>query len=1736
MTEFSYVGTNFSHNIPFSQYENLSNEEILQKYQDTTYEPEITGICTYVVDGDTIDVEVTHNNISEIIRVRLVSINTPEKNQNGYATSKKFMEKICLNKEIGLNIDDEKQTDTYGRTLALVIIDNKNLNEILVHEGLAEIMYIPPTEFSPYEWNNIVPPEEHEVDTNPIHLNSTIINQKKKLFLYVTQSKNLVWPNKTYNYQVYVKNISGQTIENIKIYITNPREIIIPEKPSNTYTSSEYINAQQQISNYLLALECVKTQNQDDFDIEYEDDIIELLNKDTLFDNALTEEELEIIDEEINSLYDNQQYNQAHHTYNIPMLKTGQSVLINIHNCSIMQEGYYHVNFVAMGDETEIKTQSLLVKCGYENDNPNILHRIAFYNFSPYEDAYMYKASDFNDNVTQLTKVQTKPFEAYNQPFDMDELELDLYAQDMFLQNADDMPSMYLGRENWESNITELFEGHSLTNLIQKINQSSDIVDIDFLRVGNNEMLTDFQQIYPNGFIHRFGLLKSEFYKLLGIIPKISSINDDLFRWARFETEWSDFDQGPVTYPIRENDKWNQKPWCGTGYYVYETKTENDKPVYTIEKAIFTKAEDADLYVDNLMIFNSTHFIDNLTYKIMKRDWLPGIFYVEIPLRDIPANFYIPDVNEIQAIIELAKPYGLKGYPRFALDDNFMHKMSFNNIPNVIYHNTMNLGQYSGIDYHIRAKKYKQTPQGLKLINYGKTADHITFPALTANFISRMPLPNVCVNYSKDMNNVYHIPNNLRLFSPQYQDIFTETKELFITLSLSEFANLVKENYLKIDNIIYYPSPNDEPQSMTMTEVYQYVEQINTIQEEQDQEQENVSEEVTNPTVLIIIQDICDILSESFNITYPSIPNEDFNNMQMSQYLHFKFATSTSFDGKTLTNNSLNELLLKNPEDISFYLLDNSTFMPVRTQEQPRILEIPPQYKTLNYYNTTTSMVLNFEETREEPSAIKLYRQNLPPHVNINILFSNKTQTQDFIISYKLLYDDIYQISYKTNKKTEVVMKEIATKFDYLLCEINNISENKDLVKIYYGLDDKIYFITAFTTNLLEGNGYQTRISLTNDLTLSSKFTFSNGNLLFGNMRYAVSNIVADSYVDWYLSNKEYSNVISTDAYQIQEIPKTNTKWKNLYRINKDETSFAIFENDISDISDINNIELFLTDLNIPQNSIIDKIYLDIYADSREEVIVTPYYQTNTNIIHDGDNISSIFNITSYSKYYQNNLRYLMKQLRYYQEKENDKQINYYQQLIDSYNRTNNDINIDFSNQEPMYITNNYWNEVSFDTTEELSASSVQTMYLILEGYNYSNNVEIESQLVYYDGIEIPTKININTGYFYEKIPINYDIRSNMDELSVRFRFNNVQKIDLYHVKSEIYFTSKQNIKRENHIVDNITIDGLDKYFCNIDSNLYGDDIRNGLTIGLDFSQIQNYLKIYSVTVNILYHEQAFTNVIEIAPDFNTITATDTQGLLKGRVFDEKISDMRQDTYTTQKPNGEFDAGFELNNRIYQAFTAEEDNITSIEIKPNGKIGAPDNYLKIAILDNYDNLPNNVLKEIIVDTRQYVPINGEAYKFNIYVNNLIKGNTYWFSIEPLDKTKKGARRFFYSNHQIDNFKLLAVHDGDVINQHASLYFRLYSKQNEYSFKNVPYVFNSPYTYNKDINLVTEIQIYDGYIKNFSEASFTDICQYIINNFLNNRDNQVNTDNETDNATTDASEYPSATFADFVENH
>lgn len=119
--------------------------------------------CTKVFDGDTIIVRDTG---SSSRKVRLVGIDTPEvkrgkkKAQPGAYAAKSFTKAACLGKTVYLDIDDKKLKDKYGRTLALVYLDQVSaqkgeyysLNAELLRGGYAKILYIPPSEFNPYSW------------------------------------------------------------------------------------------------------------------------------------------------------------------------------------------------------------------------------------------------------------------------------------------------------------------------------------------------------------------------------------------------------------------------------------------------------------------------------------------------------------------------------------------------------------------------------------------------------------------------------------------------------------------------------------------------------------------------------------------------------------------------------------------------------------------------------------------------------------------------------------------------------------------------------------------------------------------------------------------------------------------------------------------------------------------------------------------------------------------------------------------------------------------------------------------------------------------------------------------------------------------------------------------------------------------------------------------------------------------------------------------------------------------------------------------------------------------------------------------------------------------------------------------------------------------------------------------------------------------------------------------------
>lgn len=116
----------------------------------------VMAYCDYVVDGDTINVVLQDGSKR---RVRLVGIDAPEirhgrwgKDEPGGQKAKEFVKDLCEGKTVYLDVDDERSTDKYGRMLAVVYVDQKNVNAELLRKGYATILYIPPSEFDPYSW------------------------------------------------------------------------------------------------------------------------------------------------------------------------------------------------------------------------------------------------------------------------------------------------------------------------------------------------------------------------------------------------------------------------------------------------------------------------------------------------------------------------------------------------------------------------------------------------------------------------------------------------------------------------------------------------------------------------------------------------------------------------------------------------------------------------------------------------------------------------------------------------------------------------------------------------------------------------------------------------------------------------------------------------------------------------------------------------------------------------------------------------------------------------------------------------------------------------------------------------------------------------------------------------------------------------------------------------------------------------------------------------------------------------------------------------------------------------------------------------------------------------------------------------------------------------------------------------------------------------------------------------
>ena len=88
------------------------------------------GMVVGISDGDTIT--VLHEGKGE--KIRLYGIDAPEKGQAFSKRAKQFAFQMVYGKTVEV---ETKDTDRYGRTVALISVDGQSLNEALIKNGLA---------------------------------------------------------------------------------------------------------------------------------------------------------------------------------------------------------------------------------------------------------------------------------------------------------------------------------------------------------------------------------------------------------------------------------------------------------------------------------------------------------------------------------------------------------------------------------------------------------------------------------------------------------------------------------------------------------------------------------------------------------------------------------------------------------------------------------------------------------------------------------------------------------------------------------------------------------------------------------------------------------------------------------------------------------------------------------------------------------------------------------------------------------------------------------------------------------------------------------------------------------------------------------------------------------------------------------------------------------------------------------------------------------------------------------------------------------------------------------------------------------------------------------------------------------------------------------------------------------------------------------------------------------------
>lgn len=1412
----------------------------------------------------------------------------------------------------------------------------------------------------------------NKVSSETKHLQSEIINQKKQFIFKVEQTSDFVYPNENYKYYIYLKNISGVDVNNIHVIVNNASDILIDEEGQ---------------------------------------DLIE-----------------------------------------IGTMKDGEVKMIYL-NASCQSVGTFYTHFICYGDGTGLFYKTMKIHCSYNNISDALIHRIHIYNFTPYEDTYTMSVDDFNNQVTQLFKTQKLPYRAGEHPFNYqakeddstikpfsntesesfiaqhDEKHLKGFADDNFepkeiyepARNTKEHYYQYIGRENFNENSLETFEGKNLFNIIQNINENSQYFKATFLKTGNNTLLNDFKEYNPNGFIYRFGLLSSEIYHHLGVLPTYSYMSDYLFRWAPSK------DQPLNLIPQKRAMNWNRHKWAGHGWRVYRIATEDymntDEWKESFAKGEverwsiiedFENIESAKSYVERQKTFDETIksqlslSYDKYDYLIRESFYDNGVFFVNIPLDKIPANFNLLPNEDIEAIVQKTKPFGVKPLIRYTIERIFDQNMEFIHYPKIKPYIEIDMGDMDEMTYFIQSKKYDTVTEKIcgedisstKLVPFGKTVLYNGAFEGEMNFFKEGFYPRVVASDIKTSLNYLHQKYPCPHISGQncsygYACMFKSTN----------------------GKCLYGQTEKNTPD-------------VN-IELDMEQEPKTYLSNIENQ--LITLSDLKDILYQN------NAENLGFN-------CSYNITNKPNLTAASSENNFITDWAKNNDfKSMSFKISESEvgnkkgfTFDQQNIKQTYNIVKIPIINRDSFNYN-------NYE-------------------IGLGVLDS---QNKYHYLSAKYdSYENMDYIKYATSFNNNYRNKKDGFQ------KINALA----ICIIPVGYKKIILFMVEDETKL----HYFNHIITTN---VSDIFIFMSDKLLTtkNNVQQVISSFFTCGYIDDARIALETPFVNSNKIYNYPII-EDGDNWTNLYRIDKAESSYTYIHNTSNTSIQPSDITLHFDNINIPDNCIIKDIKLNtlINTSSSLNVQCLTGLQGNNNF-NDALSNQIIFEPNSIECYPSN------KESQYYYKdaitiaETNDNQ-KLLKELKSNYTKDqlfNEAINIstqDYIGDYNKYFSINkgFWIELSDFTYNQNNCNNINNMSFVIEGFNYGPEIDLSYQLLCLQESAERNSIKINSGYFYEKIPLKFLNSFVMDELRLRFKFDGLNnEINVFNTAIEFDFKNKESQYIDFIMTDDIAVNKKQ----NINLNCFDDSfealkLNNGVTIKLQFDELNpgDFYRIYFAELEIIYQEtdmnllinkNAF-EFIEHENNFLSISGQVKDAYLSGEFYDN-VATVSQLESTIDADNH----GVELKDTIYQSFIAQNNDITGIEIFPNGFVGSPSDTIKIGIYTNHGNTPNRLIKEVYANG--WTKSNDElknlySIKYNLNIDNLKIGEQYWIKIQVENPTDNSFYLLRYTTEKQKDQTMLLMENNDYINTFGCLEFNIYSRNLTRSFNQLPTVqdyFNNP---------------------------------------------------------------------------